>query len=335
MGELVDLHGRRILYLRVSVTNNCNLKCAYCAGGTIAHTYGNRENHLSSNELIRVIKCAAKLGIKGVRITGGEPLMRDDIVDLVNGIAALSELNDISMTTNGMLLSHHADALCRAGLKRINISLDSLIERKLEALNGASSLRILEGIEAALNAGFECVKLNCVVMRGFNLDEVIKLASLSIDRPLHVRFIELQPVGCERNFFLQQFISAAQVLQIIKGEFELEPIERADEPPGLGPARYFRIKGALGTVGFIAPVSEPFCISCNRLRLTYDGILRACLAYNIGVDMKRALKGGDEMVEEAFRRAAMLKPLGHNYACIAEGTYECPFGNMTMKEIGG
>lgn len=335
MGELIDLHGRRILYLRVSITSNCNLRCAYCTSDIPSHRRGERKGQLSVDELIRVVECAQKLGVKGVRITGGEPLMREEIVDLVSGLAAIDGIGDISMTTNGMLLSRYAYALREAGLKRINISFDSLKRDKLRVLSGADPLTILDGIDAALSCGFECVKLNCVVMREFNLDEITELASLSIDRPLHVRFIELQPVGCRRQFFVRQFVSAFEMQERLKRAFELEPVERGNEPVGFGPAKYWRIKGAFGTIGFIAPVSEPFCSSCNRLRLTSNGILRPCLAHNIGIDIKQALKDGDEAIEAALQSAVMLKPLKHNYACTATDADKCRSVDVPMREIGG
>lgn len=319
--------------MRVSITSDCNLHCAYCASDIPSRRRGERKEQLGVDELIRVIKCAQKLGIKGVRITGGEPLMRKEVVELISGIAAIEGIGDISMTTNGMLLSRYAHALREAGLKRINISFDSLKRNKLKVLSGADPLTILNGIDAALDCGFECVKLNCVIMREFNLDEINELASLSVDRPLHVRFIELQPIGCERQFFVRQFVSAFEMRERLKGAFE--PVERGNEPIGFGPAKYWRIRGALGTVGFIAPVSEPFCSSCNRLRLTSDGILRPCLAYNIGIDIKRTLKDGDEAVEAALKSAAMLKPLKHDYACTAASADKCHLVDLPMREIGG
>lgn len=321
--------------MRISVTSDCNLRCVYCANGIAARHRMDYENRLSVDELIQVAMCAAKLGIRNVRLTGGEPLMRGEIIELIGGLATIDGIGDISMTTNGVLLSRYADVLRKVGLRRVNISLDSLNEEKLSALSGANPRMILDGIDAALGCGFECVKLNCVIMRGFNLDEIAQLASLSIDRPLHVRFIELQPIGFERRFFTQQFVSASEMREHLKRMLELEPVEKGDEPVGFGPARYWRIKGAHGTVGFIAPVSEPFCSDCNRLRLTSSGVLRPCLAHNIGIDIKRALMDGDEAIEMAFQRAVMLKPLGHSYMCVAESAHECCPVDAPMREIGG
>lgn len=334
MKWLIDSRGRRISYLRISVTSNCNLKCAYCSFGAAAHVMV-REDHLSMCEIIRVARCAAKLGIKSIRITGGEPLMRSDIVDLVGEVSKVEGVEDLSMTTNGVFLLHHADALRRAGLKRVNISLDSLSDEKLKVMTGASLGRILSGIDAALCVGFDCVKLNCVVMRHFNLDEVDRIALLSVDKPLHVRFIEYQPIGCDRGLFAANFVSASEVWRNLSQAFELEPVDDKAKPPGFGPAKYWRINGALGTIGFIAPVSEPFCNSCNRLRLTCNGILRSCLAYEMGVDLRRALKGDDAEIENAFVIAASLKPFGHNYSCVTDGTCDHVEVSLRMREIGG
>jgi len=331
VGKLIDPYGRSISYLRISVTSTCNLRCVYCSK--------QRErvipSQLTLEEIERVARCAVKLGIRNIRITGGEPLMHPDIVELVRRLSQIEGIGKVMMTTNGLLLRRYAEALKMAGLKAINISLDSLHADKLRAISGAKLESIFEGIEATLGAGFECVKLNCVVLRNFNLDEVEDIAALSIERPIHVRFLEYQPIGCEVREFEREFVGVDEVLSRLQSKFKIEPVESGEKQLGNGPAFYWRIDGAVGMVGFIAPVSKPFCGSCNRLRITSDGVLRPCLAYDLGVDVKKALEDGDEAVEEAFRTAVMLKPVGHNFSTIMRMNLKRSTASTPMNVIGG
>ena len=331
MKELIDPYGRGISYLRISVTSACNLHCVYCAKQRRHRIV----SQLGLEEVERVARCAVRLGIRSIRITGGEPLLHPNIVELVRRLSRLEGISKIMMTTNGLLLRHYAEALKTAGLNGINISLDSLSADKLRLISGTEPESILEGIEVALYVGFECVKLNCVVLRSLNLDEVEHIAALSIERPIHVRFLEYQPIGCKVEEFEREFVGMDEVLSRLQSKFKMEPVECSEKPLGDGPACYWRIDGAVGMIGFIAPVSKPFCSSCNRLRITSDGMLRPCLAYDLGVDVKKALGEGDKAVEEAFRTAVMLKPAGHNFASAKGMNLNRSTTSTPMNVIGG
>ncbi len=309
---LTDRFGRAITYLRISVTDRCNLRCVYCLPQHGAQWLA-RENQLSVEEIARVVETAARVGVKRIRLTGGEPLVRPDMAEIVARIASIAGIEEVSLTTNAMLLERLARPLADAGLKRVNVSLDTLDADKFKRITRGGSLdRLWRGLAAAEAAGLSPLKLNTVVVNGLNADELPALARLTIENPWHVRFIELMPVGnaqdwgegfpvrSERYFSLQEM--RAQL-----STFNLEP---ATQPKGNGPARTFRIPGALGTIGFISPLGEHFCQNCNRLRLTADGYLRPCLLLDGEINVREALRS-NEPILPLLQRAVDSKPEGH------------------------
>ncbi|HID07394.1 MAG TPA: radical SAM protein, partial [Armatimonadetes bacterium] len=280
-------------------------------------------------------RCATQLGINTFRITGGEPLLRNQLHELIARLIRIPGVHDIALTTNATLLKKYAHQLYDAGLRRINVSLDSLNAQKLERMSGAHLSDILDGIEVALAIGFEHIKINCVVMRDFNTDEIEQIAMLSYNRPLHVRFIEYQPIGCAKVFFNDIFVPIDEARQRLIANCSIEPISSAEQPPGAGPARYWRIPGGRGTIGFIAPISEPFCERCNRLRITPDSFLRPCLAYEHGINLMPILRGGsDDELEWAFRKAVALKPHGHDFHARLQVS-NALIVHRSMQRIGG
>lgn len=309
---LIDPFGRSITYLRISLTDRCNLRCAYCmpasGGQWLPH-----EDLLTADEIIRVAEAAAGLGITKIRLTGGEPLVRPDVVEIVARIAAIDGIQDVSLTTNAMLLENMAQSLADAGLKRVNISLDTLNADKFKRITRFGDFsKTWNGILAAENAGLLPIKLNTVVVGGFNSDELPALARLTLEHPWHVRFIELMPVGNLQDWG-DDLPSGAnryvlvQEMHSLLAQLNLEPTEAVTRD---GPARTFRIPGAPGTVGFISPLGEHFCGSCNRLRLTADGHLRACLLMDKEISIREALHNGGDL-NALLKSAVDQKPQGH------------------------
>jgi GTP 3',8-cyclase len=327
---LIDTLGRKITYLRISVTDRCNLRCQYCMPpeGVSSRTH---DDILRYEEIERLVRAAAGLGIKKVRLTGGEPLVRKGIVDLTAMLARIPGITELAMTTNATLLARYADALAQAGLQRINISLDTLQAEKYACITRGGRLEdALAGIAAAEEAGLTPLKVNTVVMRGLNDDEIANMAGLTLTHPWHVRFIELMPLNNEAQTFDACSMRSHEVRAAIEAVLgPLAPVEIARN--GSGPADLYRLKGAQGTVGFISPVSEHFCATCNRLRLTADGRLRLCLLSDQEVDLKPLLRGGAEIAEiqAALRQAINVKPGGHRLS-----EHVLPQGR-TMSQIGG
>ena len=332
-----DSHGRVIDYLRISLTDRCNFRCIYCMPeeGVCAMSH---DEILRIEEIETIARVATRIGIKSVRLTGGEPLVRKGVVDLVHSLHEMPGIENISMTTNGVLLPKMADELKRAGLSRVNISLDTLDPEQFEFITRVGKIEsTLADIDAALEAGFNPVKINAVTVRSLNQD-FLAFAKLSIDRPLHVRFIEYMPVGTSTGsdgtgWGKQDVVPSEELLGIInerareEGLPELVPAGNDDKPIGWGPARYFEFPGAKGTVGFISPLSRHFCSECNRLRLTADGKLRPCLFSDREVDVRTALReGGEEAVYNCFLEALNLKPDKHHDKVGTE---------RNMSQIGG
>ena len=333
-----DGHGRTIDYLRISLTDRCNYRCIYCMPEegvqSMCHT-----DILRIEEIAHVVRVFSNLGIKSVRLTGGEPLVRKGVVDLVRDINDMPGIKNISLTTNGVLLPRMADQLRQAGLSRVNISLDTLDAEQFHAITRRGYLQeALDGIDAALAAGFDPVKINAVAVRSLDQD-FLGFAKLSLDRPLHVRFIEYMPVGessggTGTGWTEQDSISSEELRNIIdtrakaEGLSPLVPVIRGDEPGGGGPAVYYKFPGAKGTVGFISAMSNHFCASCNRLRLTSDGKIRPCLFSDREIDVKRALRedGGDDAVVRDILEAIGIKPDEHHEE---RGTVR------RMSQIGG
>jgi len=325
MTKLADSFQRPLNYLRISVTDRCNLRCIYCMPAE-GISLASHEDILRYEEIHLVAQAAAELGITKLRLTGGEPLVRARLTDLVSLLAKIPGIDDISMTTNGLLLERHAMELKKAGLQRVNISLDSLRKERFRKITRVGKLGdVLRGIEAAKEAGLNPVKINMVVMRGINDDEVKHFALLTIRDGWNVRFIEFMPFteGGKKNNHL---VPVAEVMQQIETLGKLEP----HIPGGGGPARYYRFHGATGTIGFISPLTDCFCKECNRLRLTADGKLRPCLFSDEEIDLRGPLRQGAtaEDIKLLIRQAASCKPERHKLA--AGVTCE-----RFMAQIGG
>ena len=309
---LTDRFGRSINYLRISVTDRCNLRCVYCLPEN-GVTWQAREDQLSAEEIARVAEAAAQSGVKRVRLTGGEPLVRADIVEIVARLASIPQIEEVSLTTNAMSLAKLAQPLADAGLTRVNVSLDTLDADKFRRITRGGMLsRLWDGIAAADEAGLAPLKLNTVVVRGLNADELPALARLTIENPWHVRFIELMPVGNAQNWgdgfpAVDERYVSVQEMRTRLATFDLQP---STSPKGNGPARTYRIPGALGTVGFISPLGEHFCETCNRIRLTADGFLRACLLLDGEVNLRAALRAGEPLLP-LIQKAVDAKPEGH------------------------
>lgn len=327
-----DGFGREIDYLRISVTDRCNLRCRYCmpAEGVVALRH---DDILRYEEIERLARAAAELGISKIRLTGGEPLVRRGIVDLVAALAAIPGIRDLSMTTNGTLLAPMAVSLAQAGLNRVNVSLDTLdAARYADITRGGSLEAALAGIAAAEAAGLLPLKINAVATRGFNDDELAALAALTLEHDWHVRFIELMPLNDGSVAFEVGYIPADEIRAVLRAAYgELIPVATADQPAWNGPAEYVRLPGGRGMVGIITPVSAHFCARCNRLRLTADGKLRMCLFSDQEIDVRAALRSGasPEALQDLLRQAVAAKPAGHHLAA-----HEVPHDRV-MSQIGG
>lgn len=308
MTRLSDSFQRPLNYLRISVTDRCNLRCIYCMPSE-GIPLMSHQDILSYEEICIVAQAAAELGIVKVRLTGGEPLVRSKVTNLLAMLARIEGIDDISLTTNAVLLQRYADELKSAGLRRVNVSLDSLRSDRFHRITRMGNLDdVLRGIEAARQAGLNPVKTNTVVIRGTNDDEVLDFARLTIEGEWHVRFIEYMPFpNSEKADHL--LVPVSEIKQRIETLGELEPSLSS----GGGPARYFRLPGARGTIGFISPVSEHFCRACNRLRLTADGKLRPCLFSDEEIDLREPLRQGAtaDDIKRLIQEAASCKPEGH------------------------
>ena len=327
MTGISDSFQRPINYLRISVTDRCNLRCVYCMPeggvGLMAHA-----DILSYEEIYSVVKAAAEMGINKVRLTGGEPLVRAGLSDLIRLLAGIEAIDDISLTTNGILLAWHAAALKEAGLHRVNVSLDSLKPERFKKITRCGALEdTLKGIEAAMTAGLTPVKINVVVMAGVNDDELTDFAARTVSDGWHVRFIEHMPVNGDEPDTTRLF-SVGEMRERIESLGELEPWK---VDVGNGPAKYFRLPGAAGTIGFITPITEHFCYRCNRLRLTADGKLRPCLLSEDEIDLKEPLRSGASVMElkNLIEKAIASKPKGHR---LAEGKKR---NGRPFSQVGG
>jgi cyclic pyranopterin phosphate synthase len=311
----LDNFARPINYLRISVTDRCNLRCVYCMPPE-GVAWRPPEQILRFEEIETVVRAAAALGISKVRLTGGEPLVRLGIVDLVRMLSAVPGIDDLTMTTNGILLSRHAQALATAGLRRVNVSLDTLRADRFARITRWGQLDdVLVGIEAAHQAGLEPVKINAVIIRGMNDDELVEFGRKTVHEGWNVRFIEWMPVGNEslmEYHWGDAVVTAGEMRQRI--EAQLGQLVPAKASVGNGPARYYRLPGTRGSIGFISPVSEHFCYRCNRLRLTADGQLRPCLLSDGEIELRAALRGGAGVAEiqELILQAIESKPPQHH-----------------------
>jgi cyclic pyranopterin phosphate synthase len=327
MTGISDSFQRPINYLRISVTDRCNLRCVYCMPeeGVALMSHG---DILTYEEIYAVAKVAAGMGINKVRLTGGEPLVRMGLTDLVKMLAGIEGIDDLSLTTNGILLTQHAAALKKAGLHRVNVSLDTLRPERFRLITRCGELEdTLKGIAAAHAVGLEPVKINMVVMAGVNDDELIDFARKTIDDGWNARFIEHMPVIDDDPAFSRLF-SVKEMRKRIETLGKLEPCK---VDVGNGPAKYFRLPGAKGTIGFITPVTEHFCYQCNRIRLTADGKLRPCLLSEEEVDLKETLRSGasPDEIKRLIEKAIAVKPEKHY---LAEGRKQ---KGRPFSQVGG
>lgn len=323
-----DSYGRRIRYLRISLTDACNLRCVYCMPEQMS--FRPRHELMSDEEILFLVKVGASLGVEKIRLTGGEPSIRPNVVELVRQIGSVPGIVDLAMTTNALLLDQLAKPLVDAGLHRVNISIDTLDPEKFHRITRWGHIEDLwRGIRAAENAGLLPIKVNCVVTRGFNDgQDIIDLARLTLERAWEVRFIEMMPFGEVSDFQKENVVSFREIRQTVESVFG--PLEEANYD-FVDPSRPFRIRGAEGTLGFISSVTEPFCQGCGRVRLTADGKLRLCLLRDDEVDLLSPLRQGKsfEEMRVLMRSGAFHKPWGHG---LASGTFA---ENRAMNQIGG
>ena len=326
---MIDQFGRRIEYLRISVTDKCNLRCIYCMP-LEGLPWLKRAEILTYEEITSIVRTAAGMGLKRVRLTGGEPLVRRDLVDLVEMLSGIDGIEDISLSTNAVLFAKEAEALKRAGLNRVNISLDSLQADRVDEVvrRPGSYTKIMEGLAAAETVGFHPIKINVVLMRDRNDDEIEAFAELTRNRPLHVRFIEIMPTGSNLDLSAESFLSCSEALARLRDVDALEPVAG---PVGNGPATYYRYPDAVGTIGVITPMSHNFCSDCNRLRLTADGHLRPCLFGAIQTNLRDPLRRGEDiqpLIEETLR----IKPERHD---LVQGSEVGSGGLIALSQTGG
>lgn len=310
MTKLIDRFGRQVSYLRISVTDRCDLRCSYCIPKGFSG-FEEPENWLKFDEIERVVAAFARMGVGRVRLTGGEPLLRRGLPQLVQQLSSLDGLHDISLSTNATQLHKHAVSLRTAGVNRINVSLDSLEKKCMQDITGRDSLTsIMNGLQAAKHAGFEPIKLNMVLMRGVNDHEVMRMAQFCFEQGFILRLIEAMPMGdTGRN---TQYMEIAPVREALVQRFDLIPVVKE---LGGGPARYWSTKDGVGTVGFITPISQHFCATCNRVRLSVDGTLYMCLGQEEKFELRPLLRAGisDADLEAVIREAIELKPEKHEF----------------------
>jgi cyclic pyranopterin phosphate synthase len=327
-GAMYDSYGRYLHYLRISLTDACNLRCVYCMPEDIV--FRKQAALLQDDELLLLVRVAASLGVDKIRLTGGEPTVRHGIVDLVRGIKSVPGIRRLTMTTNGVRLAELAAPLAEAGLDQVNISIDALDPAKFRQITRRGDLEdVWQGLSAAEAARLHPIKINCVVTRGFNDDGVVDLARLTFDHPWEVRFIELMPFGKVADFQHDQVVPSAETRARIEAAFG--PLVVSPDWDGHDPARPYRLPGALGRLGFISSVTEPFCEGCTRLRLTADGKLRLCLLRDDEADLLTPLRAGADFatLRQIMADAAYHKPWGHRLE--AE---EVPL-SREMSQIGG
>lgn len=309
---LEDSYHRRIDYLRISITDMCNLRCIYCRPWKEIGKKSHQEI-LRYEEIVRLTSLMAQLGVKRIRVTGGEPLLKKGVTHLLGELAKIESLEELSLTTNATKLAQFAWLLKKSKVGRVNVSLDSLNKDRYAQITGGGNLHdVLRGIEEALKAGLEPLKINMVVMKGINDDELEAFTRLTLNKPLQVRFIEFMPINQQRVSWSERYLPSQVLKERLAGSFELTPTNGL---PGNGPAEYYRINGAVGKIGCISPVSNHFCQRCNRLRLTPDGHLRLCLGKEDELDLKGPLREGasDEELKELIRQALKSKPKGHQF----------------------
>jgi cyclic pyranopterin phosphate synthase len=327
-GPALDSYGRRIDYLRVSLTDRCNMRCVYCMPA-VGMQFHPRPELLTNDELLLAVRAAAGAGFRKLRLTGGEPMLRQGIVEIVREMKAIPGIEHIAMTTNALRLRKLAGPLKEAGLDRVNISIDSLDPVKFRQITRGGNLdEVWAGVQAADEAGLRPIKLNAVVVRGMNDDEVVRLAELTTVHPWEFRFIEVMPLTGVAGLAEEGVVSTAELIARLEARFG--PLEPYGQDPA-DPARRYRIPGAPGKLGFISAVTDPFCATCNRMRLTADGRLHLCLLRDDEVDLRSAIRAGASLaeIEQIIRHAVYVKPWGHG---LPDGVLPTLRG---MSELGG
>ncbi|HHO77150.1 MAG TPA: GTP 3',8-cyclase MoaA [Deltaproteobacteria bacterium] len=333
MTPLIDTHKRQIRYMRISITDRCNFRCRYCmpSGGIewLPH-----EEIMRYEEYLRILKISIPRGVEKVRITGGEPLVRKGLAEFIEAVKGIDGLKELSLTTNGFLLPLHAADLKRAGLDRVNISLDTLDRDKFSYITRVNAFdQVMEGIMTALEYEFSPVKINVVAIRGFNDDEINAFAALTVNSPVEVRFIELMPMGCASRYADREIISSNEIMRIIEDRHgTMIPVEYTQ-----GPARVFRIEGSRGKIGIIGAMSEhSFCSTCNRIRITAEGSLRPCLFCDDHIDLLTPMRQGisEAELEKLIEEGVMLKQRSHGM-CIGQHIIPNQGCSALMNTIGG
>lgn len=333
---ITDLFSRTISYLRLSLTDRCNLRCLYCVSEHERHGGRVKLPHtalLSYEELLRVVRVATELGISKVRLTGGEPLVRRGVMDFISGLSGIPGLRDIRLTTNGVLLEKYAARLLDAGVGKINVSLDTLRPERFAAITGSDCFdRVWRGLNMLWRLDFPVVKINMVVMRGVNADELLDFAALALEKKAQVRFIEFMPIGGSTSWRRDLYMSVDQIMAVVGRLGSLTPAARG---LAAGPAKVYRLGDSPGSLGFISPISHQFCDQCNRLRLTSEGGLRSCLLRDDELDLREVIRRGgtDEDIGQALITAVRNKPRGHDMAGnLPERGGDC---HGRMSRIGG
>ena len=324
-----DRFGRRVEYLRISVTDKCNLRCVYCMPEE-GLPWLKRDEILSYEEIFEIARAMAGMGLRRLRITGGEPLVRRDLPRLVAALRRIPEIDDISLSTNAVLLADVADELRSSGVQRVNISLDSLRPERVDAISRrtGSWRKIMNGLRAAEEVGFSPIKINVVLIKGRNDDEIEDFAEITRERPWHVRFIELMPTGANLDLSANSYVSCREALRRVRALGEIEP---SPGPKGNGPATYFRFPRAPGSVGVITPMSHNYCDRCNRMRLTAAGQLRPCLFGEIETNLRDPLRAGEDirpLIEDTLR----IKPERHY---LMQGSAVGSGGLVALSQTGG
>ena len=325
---MLDKLNRKIDYLRISVIDRCNLRCVYCMPEEGIESIPHDEI-LTYDEILRICEIVSELGIRKIKITGGEPLVRKDIVNLIRDIKNIDKIEQVTLTTNGILLHEMLDDLYDAGIDAINISLDTLNKDNFKKITRRDGLeKVLMSIDKAYDLGIR-VKINCLAIRDFNLRELDEIASFAKDREIDVRFIELMPIGFGKKYTQ---IDNDEILSILESRFGT--FEIVTEKRGNGPAKYYRNQNMKGCIGFISAISHEFCESCNRIRLTSSGFLKLCLHYNKGIDLKGPIRNGisDEDLKKLIHDTIWNKPISHKFG-HANGEQDIELKNMV--QIGG
>lgn len=324
---MLDIYNRKIDYIRISITDRCNLRCIYCMPEEGIKLIDHKEV-LSYEEIIRLCRQFAKIGISKVKITGGEPLVRKDVHKLIKAIKEIDGIDNVTMTTNGILLENVIDDLVNAGLDAVNISIDTLREDRYREITRLGDInKVMRGIKKCLTYKNLKVKINCVPIKGENEEELLELINLCKDNDISIRFIEIMPIGLGRNM---KGFTDEEIIEIV--ERNIGKLTPYHGKLGNGPSNYYSLEGYKGKIGFISAVNHKFCESCNRVRLTCEGFLKACLQYSIGTDLRELLRSGksDEEILEAIKNTIYNKPEEHSFNLIIEKEEQ-----KAMSQIGG